>query len=160
MTGGVFIGLGSNLQQPEQQLRSALAEMAAIPQTQLLRCSGFYRSAPVGPGEQPDYINAVAELESALSATALLEALQGIEDRHGRKRLMRWGARTLDLDILLFGRETVDSDSLQIPHPRIGERNFVLVPLAELAPDLKLPGGEPIRELLRRCPQSRLERLN
>lgn len=159
MTGNVFIGLGSNLANPEQQLRGALKSMDAVAQTRVLRCSSFYLSAPVGPGDQPDYVNAVAELETGLDAEALLDALQAIEADHGRERSVRWGARTLDLDILLFGQETIRTDRLQIPHPRIGERNFVLVPLAELAPALTLPTGESIQELLRACPQNRLEKL-
>ncbi|AOS97098.1 2-amino-4-hydroxy-6-hydroxymethyldihydropteridine pyrophosphokinase [Microbulbifer aggregans] len=159
MTGNVFIGLGSNLANPEQQLRGALKSMDAVAQTRVLRCSSFYLSAPVGPGDQPDYINAVAELETGLDAEALLDALQAIEADHGRERSVRWGARTLDLDILLFGQETIRTDRLQIPHPRIGERNFVLVPLAELARALTLPTGESIQELLRACPQNRLEKL-
>lgn len=159
MTGNVFIGLGSNLANPEQQLRGALKSMDVVAQTRVLRCSSFYLSAPVGPGDQPDYVNAVAELETGLDAEALLDALQAIEADHGRERSVRWGARTLDLDILLFGQETIRTDRLQIPHPRIGERNFVLVPLAELAPALTLPTGESIQELLRACPQNRLEKL-
>ncbi|KUJ82502.1 2-amino-4-hydroxy-6-hydroxymethyldihydropteridine pyrophosphokinase [Microbulbifer sp. ZGT114] len=159
MIGGVYIGLGSNLDNPEQQLSNALEAMAALPQTRVLRCSSFYLSAPVGPGDQPDYINAVAELETALEAEALLDHLQAIEARHGRERSVRWGARTLDLDILLFGRETINSQRLQVPHPRIGERNFVLLPLAELEPRLTLPEGESIQELLRHCPPNRLEKL-
>lgn len=154
-----YIGLGSNLAEPQKQLRSALESMAEIPQTRLLRCSSFYRSAPVGPGEQPDYINAVAELETELAPLELLAQLQVIENAHGRERSVRWGARTLDLDILLFGRQRIDEPRLQVPHPRMAERNFVLLPLAELEPELQLPAGEAIRALLQRCPQSRLEKI-
>ncbi|WP_237066475.1 2-amino-4-hydroxy-6-hydroxymethyldihydropteridine diphosphokinase [Microbulbifer guangxiensis] len=159
MTDGVFIGLGSNLDTPEQQLRTAIGAMGELPHTRVLRSSSFYLSAPVGPGDQPDYINAVAELETTLEPEALLDALQTIEAAHGRERSVRWGARTLDLDILLFGREVTDSERLQVPHPRIGERNFVLVPLAELAPALTLPTGESLQELLKHCPRNRLQKL-
>ncbi|MCX2781678.1 2-amino-4-hydroxy-6-hydroxymethyldihydropteridine diphosphokinase [Microbulbifer thermotolerans] len=155
----VFIGLGSNLAEPVQQLRHALASIAKIPQTELLRCSSFYRSAPVGPGDQPDYINAVAELETELAALQLLEQLQRIENAQGRERTVRWGARTLDLDILLFGPQRIDEPRLQVPHPRMAERNFVLLPLAELEPDLQLPSGESIQTLLQRCPPNRLEKI-
>ncbi|MCX2840733.1 2-amino-4-hydroxy-6-hydroxymethyldihydropteridine diphosphokinase [Microbulbifer thermotolerans] len=155
----VFIGLGSNLAEPMQQLRHALASIAKIPQTELLRCSSFYRSAPVGPGDQPDYVNAVAELETELAALQLLEQLQRIENAQGRERTVRWGARTLDLDILLFGPQRIDEPRLQVPHPRMAERNFVLLPLAELEPDLQLPSGESIQTLLQRCPPNRLEKI-
>ncbi|WP_308366209.1 MULTISPECIES: 2-amino-4-hydroxy-6-hydroxymethyldihydropteridine diphosphokinase [unclassified Microbulbifer] len=154
-----FIGLGSNLADPQQQLRSALDAIAALPQTALLRCSSFYRSAPIGPGNQPDYINAVAELETQLEPLDLLDGLQAIESAHGRERGIRWGARTLDLDILVFGQQHIDEPRLQVPHPRMAERNFVLLPLAELEPELQLPSGESIQTLLLQCPHNRLEKL-
>ncbi|MFI2813135.1 MULTISPECIES: 2-amino-4-hydroxy-6-hydroxymethyldihydropteridine diphosphokinase [Microbulbifer] len=154
-----YVGLGSNLSQPQRQLQDALAAMGSTPGIRLLRCSSFYRSAPVGPGDQPDYINAVAELETALAPHELLDRLQQIESDQGRERDVRWGARTLDLDILLFGQDTLDTPRLQVPHPRMGERNFVLLPLAELAPALVLPTGESLAALLRQCPSNRLEKL-
>lgn len=154
-----FIGLGSNLEAPRQQLQAALNALDALPRTRLLRCSSFYRSAAVGPGEQPDYLNAVAEIDSGLSAGELLDALQAIEADQGRERSIRWGARTLDLDILLFGEEVLDTERLQVPHPRMAERNFVLLPLAELEPRLVLPTGESLASLLRHCPPNRLEKL-
>ncbi|MBB3059608.1 2-amino-4-hydroxy-6-hydroxymethyldihydropteridine diphosphokinase [Microbulbifer rhizosphaerae] len=154
-----FIGLGSNLTDPQQQLRSALDAIAALPQTTLLRCSSFYLSAPVGPGNQPDYINAVAELETRLEPLELLDGLQAIESAQGRERGIRWGARTLDLDILLFGQQHIDEPRLQVPHPRMVERNFVLLPLAELEPELQLPSGASIQTLLLQCPHNRLEKL-
>ncbi|MFS1523080.1 2-amino-4-hydroxy-6-hydroxymethyldihydropteridine diphosphokinase [Microbulbifer sp. 2304DJ12-6] len=154
-----YIGLGSNLAQPQKQLRNALVAMGEIPQSQLLRCSGFYRSAPLGPSAQPDYINAVTELHTELCPLSLLEQLQAIEAAHGRERSVRWGARTLDLDILLFGPKQIDSLRLQVPHPRMFERNFVLVPLAELTPNLRLPSGETLAQLLQNCPHNRLEKI-
>ncbi|MBN8430713.1 2-amino-4-hydroxy-6-hydroxymethyldihydropteridine diphosphokinase [Microbulbifer salipaludis] len=154
-----YIGLGSNLDDPAAQLRRALEQIQGIPQTTLCASSAFYASAPIGPGEQPDYVNAVAELDTDLAAEALLDALQAIENSHGRERTLRWGARTLDLDILLYGDQQIDTVRLQVPHPRIAERNFVLEPLAELAPALILPGGTSLQALLKQCPPNRLHRL-
>lgn len=154
-----YIGLGSNLDDPAAQLRSALALIRKVPHTVLESCSGFFASAPVGPGEQPDYVNAVASLETELPPEALLDALQSIENRHGRERTLRWGARTLDLDILLYGNEQLNTARLSIPHPRMAERNFVLEPLAELAPDLTMPDGTALQAMLTRCPPNRLHRL-
>ncbi|MCO1334663.1 2-amino-4-hydroxy-6-hydroxymethyldihydropteridine diphosphokinase [Microbulbifer sp. OS29] len=155
----VYIGLGSNLSEPNKQLRSALSATDQIPNTRLLRCSSYYSSAPVGPGEQPDYLNAVAELQTALPPLKLLDQLQSIELAHGRERSIRWGARTLDLDILLFGQSQIDLPRLQVPHPRMNERNFVLQPLAELAPEAELPGGESLQALLQSCPDNRLNKI-
>ena len=155
----VYIGLGSNLANPAEQLRSALTAMDVIPQTRVADCSAFYGSAPVGPGEQPDYVNAVAKLETELDAVTLLDALQAIENQHGRERSIRWGARTLDLDILLFGSEIIDSSRLSVPHPRMGERNFVLQPLAELEPELTMPDGRSLATMLQQCPPNRLHKL-
>ncbi|WP_299579229.1 2-amino-4-hydroxy-6-hydroxymethyldihydropteridine diphosphokinase [uncultured Microbulbifer sp.] len=157
----IFIGLGSNLADPQKQLRSALAAMEEIPNSRLLRCSSFYLSAPIGPGDQPDYVNAVAELEleSELPPLELLDRLQTIELAHGRERSVRWGARTLDLDILLFGGRQIDEIRLQVPHPRMAERNFVLLPLAELEPQLTLPAGESLQHLLQNCPQNPLQKI-
>ncbi|WGL18025.1 2-amino-4-hydroxy-6-hydroxymethyldihydropteridine diphosphokinase [Microbulbifer bruguierae] len=154
-----YIGLGSNLADPAGQLHSALEDIARIPHTRLEASSSLYSSAPIGPGEQPDYVNAVACVDTELAPEALLDALQAIEAEHGRERTLRWGARTLDLDILLFGNEQLDSARLTVPHPRMGERNFVLEPLAELAPDLQLPDGTSLQVLLRLCPPNRLQRL-
>lgn len=155
-----FIGLGSNLDDPRQQVESALRELAELPDTTLAAQSGLYRSAPMGPPGQPDYINAVARLGTRLAPEALLDALQAIEARHGRVRGgERWGPRTLDLDILLYADARIDSPRLQIPHPGLVERNFVLHPLAEIAPDLDIPGAGPLRVLLARCPSAGLERL-
>ena len=158
-----FIGLGSNLDDPRRQVRTALAELAELPASRVSAVSSLYRSAPLQgadvPQGQPDYINAVARLESALTAEALLDALQAIETRHGRMRNAHWGPRTLDLDILLYGDMRIDTPRLRVPHPGLAERNFVLQPLAEIAPDLDIPGLGPLRELLARCPRTELERL-
>ncbi len=156
----IYIGLGSNLAEPVQQLRSALAALAALPHTQLLASSSLYASDPLGPADQPRYVNAVAMLDSTLQPHALLDALQRIEQEQGRTRKAeRWGPRTLDLDILLFGNRILDDARLQVPHYHMHARPFVLYPLAELAPELRLPDGRALGELLAACPFVGLERL-
>lgn len=127
------IALGSNLGDCRATLEGALTALDATPGLRVLRCSSWYRSAPVGP-PQPDYLNGCALLEVSLAPEALLDRLQAIESRFGRVRAERWGPRTLDLDLILFGEMVLDSARLQIPHPRLHERAFVLVPLAEIAP--------------------------
>jgi 2-amino-4-hydroxy-6-hydroxymethyldihydropteridine diphosphokinase len=145
----VYIGLGSNLEGPRGQVERALEELAGLPQSRLLRHSRLYRSAPLGPEGQPDYINAVAALETALSPLDLLDELQRIETLHGRVRGERWGARTLDLDLLLFGEERIELPRLKVPHPEMANRAFVLIPLAEIAPaGLVIPGLGSLDRLL------------
>ncbi len=156
----VYIGLGSNLAAPLEQLRGALTALAALPQTRLLARSSFYASDPLGPADQPRYVNAVAALDSALEPLALLDALQAIELSQGRERKAeRWGPRTLDLDILLFGERLLHEARLTVPHYHMHARPFVLYPLAELAPELYLPDGRALSELLAACPFAGLERL-
>ncbi|TWC40275.1 2-amino-4-hydroxy-6-hydroxymethyldihydropteridine diphosphokinase [Pseudomonas sp. SJZ079] len=156
----VYIGLGSNLAEPLEQLRGALTALAALPQTQLLARSSFYASDPLGPADQPRYVNAVAALDSALEPLVLLDALQAIELSQGRERKAeRWGPRTLDLDILLFGERLLNQARLTVPHYHMHARAFVLYPLAELAPALRLPDGRALSELLAACPFAGLERL-
>jgi len=155
-----YIGLGSNLHNPPAQLHRALAALKALPQTRLVRVSSFYRSIPIGPPGQPDYINAVAALDTGLSAGQLLNALQAIEQAQGRERKERWGARTLDLDILLFGACSIDTARLVVPHPEMQQRAFVLWPLAEIAGNLTLPDGSPLTDWLAGCPFTGLERLS
>lgn len=154
-----YIGLGSNLDDPPGQLRTALTELDALPQSRLLRASALYRSTPMGPAGQPDYINAVAALETALSAHALLQQLQRLETAHRRVRAERWGPRTLDLDLLLYGDQRIDSRALTIPHPGLAERNFVLFPLYEIAPGLVLPDNRGIAALVANSPREGLQRL-
>lgn len=146
-----FIGLGSNLENPREQVSRALKELAAIPQTTLEKRSSLYRSEPIGPAGQPDYINAVARISTQLQPLQLLDALQAIEDAHGRKRELRWGARTLDLDLLLYGEQTIQHPRLTVPHPEMHRRAFVLAPLAAIDPDLKIPGRGSISDLLLVC---------
>ena len=155
----IYIGLGSNLADPAEQLRSALNALGQLPQTSLAGVSAFYQSDSLLPG-QPRYTNAVAALDSDLAPLDLLDALQAIENDQGRERLERWGPRTLDLDILLFGDRLIDEPRLKVPHYQIQERAFVLYPLAELAPaDLRLADGRTLADLLAACPFVGLERL-
>ena len=138
-----YIGLGSNLEQPEQQILRALQSLNNLPETVLLKNSALYLSAALtlpGSAPQNDYINAVASLDTGLSAEQLLAQLQAIENAQGRIRTAKWGARTLDLDILLYGDETVASENLTIPHAQLRFRNFVIHPLFEIAGDINIPG--------------------
>ena len=154
----VYLGIGSNLQTPIQQVRQAILAIAALPHTQLMAQSRLYRSAPMGPQAQPDYINAVVCVDTILTAAELLQALHAIEQVHGRFRDgTRWGPRTLDLDILLYGDESINQPQLVIPHPGLHERNFVLYPLSEIAPELVIPGRGALSELLAHCPTTGLE---
>jgi len=146
-----YIGLGSNLCEPIEQIQQALDELAGLAQTQVTRVSSLYRSRAVGPGEQPDYINAVAQLTTQLAPEPLLDALQALEQVHERKRLVRWGPRTLDLDILLYDDTSINTERLSVPHPYLTERNFVLLPLLEIAPNLQLADGTSIATLAQQC---------
>lgn len=159
--GGVYIGLGSNLGEPPQQLLQAIEELAGLPETSLVARSGLYRSEPLGPGDQPEYLNAVAELRTQLPAESLLEKLFEIEIRHGRRRTpRRWEARTLDLDLLLYGQAVLNTPHLQVPHPGLAQRSFVLYPLLEIAgPDLYVPGQGRLGSLCEAEPGPRIERL-
>ncbi|MCW8194972.1 2-amino-4-hydroxy-6-hydroxymethyldihydropteridine diphosphokinase [Proteobacteria bacterium 005FR1] len=154
-----YVALGSNLDKPRQQVERGLQALTDLPATRLRARSGWYQSEAVGPGPQPDYINGVVLLETALTPEALIGHLQQIETAQGRERRVRWAARTLDLDILLYGDRVIATEQLQIPHPRLGERNFVLYPLADISPDLILPNGTPLASLLRRCPRGGLRRV-
>lgn len=147
-----FVGLGANLGEPTAQLASGLAALVAHPGVARVRVSHVYRSAPVGVRDQPDFHNAVAVLHTVLTAAELLALMQRIERDHGRQRLVRWGPRTLDLDLLLHGNQRCGDPALQLPHPRMLERAFVLVPLAEVAPELRHPQtGLPVCGYLASC---------
>ncbi|RUO68288.1 2-amino-4-hydroxy-6-hydroxymethyldihydropteridine diphosphokinase [Idiomarina ramblicola] len=141
-----FIALGSNLGKPTENLLSALKALNENPRWQLSAYSSLYGSKPMGPQDQPDYVNAVCSVTTELAAAELLQALHDIEDAFGRKRVRHWGERTLDLDLLLFNEEKHHSQQLQIPHPGLYERNFVLFPLAEIAPDKLLPNGNTVKQ--------------
>lgn len=140
-----YIALGSNQSNPEQQLLTALMALQQLPYSRLIKQSGFYQNPAIGPGQQADYLNAVIKLDTGLEPLALLQALQAIEDQQGRKRDIRWGARTLDLDIILYDQQAIKTEQLTLPHPRALERNFVMRPLYEIAPDLLWPNGECIK---------------
>lgn len=157
-TERVYIGLGSNLADPAEQLRSALKALEQLPGSQLAGASSFYVSDSLLPG-QPRFTNAVAALDTSLAPLVLLDALQSIELDQGRERHERWGPRTLDLDILLFGNQLIDEPRLKVPHYHMQERPFVLYPLAELAPGLILADGRELGQLLSNCPFVGLERL-
>ncbi len=136
-----YVGLGSNLQGPAGQLESAFDLLATVPRTRLIRRSSLYRSAPLGGVEQPDFVNAAASLLTQLTARQLLDELQQIELQRGRERGdVRWGPRVLDLDLLVVGSDQIEEPGLILPHPGIVERNFVLLPLKEIAPGLVIPG--------------------
>ena len=156
----VFIGLGSNLDEPLSQLKTAIEHLKNTPRITFIAVSHFYSSLPMGPQDQPDYINAVVELKTELTAEDLLNELQKIENIQGRVRLQHWGARTLDLDILLFGIDVIKTERLTVPHSSISERNFVLYPLSELvSADFEIPTLGKMNTLLTACPMARLERL-
>jgi 2-amino-4-hydroxy-6-hydroxymethyldihydropteridine diphosphokinase len=146
-----FVGLGANLGEPEAQVRRACDALRALPDTRLLAASSLYRSAPVGVGTQPDFVNAVAEIETELGPGALLEELLKIEVRFGRARTFPNAPRTLDLDLLLYGAQIVAEPGLTVPHPRMHERAFVLAPLAEIAPEAVVPGKGTAAKLLAAC---------
>ncbi|MFU2048643.1 2-amino-4-hydroxy-6-hydroxymethyldihydropteridine diphosphokinase [Avibacterium gallinarum] len=144
----VYIALGSNLATPVQQLENALHALQQLPHSQLVAVSHFYQSKPLGPQDQPDYVNAVACLATALAPLDLLDQLQRIEQEQGRVRLRRWGERTLDLDILLYGNEIIQSERLTVPHYDMQHREFVIVPLYDIAPNLTLPDGKNVADLV------------
>ncbi|MAR91485.1 MAG: 2-amino-4-hydroxy-6-hydroxymethyldihydropteridine diphosphokinase [Pseudomonadales bacterium] len=145
----VYLGLGGNLDAPVHQLRSALEHIRGLPETRLVAVSPFYGSTAVGPGTQPDYVNAACELRTALEPLTLLDQLQAIEQRQGRQRgPEQWAPRTLDLDILLYAGQVIDLPRLTVPHPRLDQRNFVLRPLQDLNPQLCLPDGRRVADLL------------
>ena len=151
----VFIGLGANLGDAEATLKAAVAALAALPLTALSACSRIYRSAPVN-AQGPDYLNAVAEVATALPPEALLRELQGIEQAHGRERPYRNAPRTLDLDLLLYGDQTIATPELTVPHPRMHQRAFVLLPLQELAPELAIPVHGKLTDLLAAASDQRI----
>lgn len=155
-----YVGLGSNLDDPILQVRRGLTALAALPDTEVVQPSSLYRSPPMGPPGQPDYVNAVCALATRLAAPRLFAHLQGIEDRHGRVRgPVRWGPRILDLDLLLYGDAELSGPDLTVPHPGLAERAFVLYPLLEIAPDLQVPSLGPIASLIRNCPVAGLEKI-
>ena len=154
-----YVGLGANLGEPRRQLTEALTAMSGLPETRLARHSSFYRTAPVGHQDQPEFLNAVAALDTRLAPGVLMEGLQGIERRHGRERSFPNAPRTLDLDLLLFGNEQIARPGLTVPHPRMHERAFVLQPLLELDAAISVPGKGLASALLAACSPQRIERI-
>jgi 2-amino-4-hydroxy-6-hydroxymethyldihydropteridine diphosphokinase len=155
-----YIGLGSNLDGPQDRVDRALAALGDLPRSRLVARSALWRTPPVGPVAQPPFINAVAGLLTQLAPEDLLAQLLGIERGQGRQREQRWGPRTLDLDLLAYGTQVVDSPGLQVPHPEMHQRAFVLYPLAELAPDLWVPGRGRVAALRAGADGTGLERLD
>ncbi len=155
----VFVGIGSNLDGPTERVRRACRALDRLPGSGVAACSSLYTSPPMGPPDQPDFVNAVAELFTDMEPAALLRALQGLEAEAGRVRGRRWGERTLDLDILLVEDRVIDTPELVVPHPGITERSFVLHPLAEIAADVEVPGAGRVAALAADCPPAGLQRL-
>ncbi|MGY6274459.1 2-amino-4-hydroxy-6-hydroxymethyldihydropteridine diphosphokinase [Methylomonas sp. MgM2] len=155
-----YIGLGSNLDNPMNHILSAAQELRALEHVEQIAMSPLYRSRPVGPQNQPDYINAVIRIRTRLTPMDLLKKCQTLENTHGRERLVRWGARTLDVDILLYHDNVIDLSELKIPHPELPNRAFVLYPLADVAPtNLTVPGNGSLASLLAACPANGLYKI-
>jgi 2-amino-4-hydroxy-6-hydroxymethyldihydropteridine diphosphokinase len=154
-----YIALGSNLENPRHQLALGVAALARLPHTRLTAQSSLYRSAPVGYVSQPDFVNAIAAITTDLAPRALLDELLAIEREHGRVREVPNGPRTLDLDIALYGERVINEPGLTVPHPRMAQRAFVIVPLAEIAPDVPVPGQGRVRDLLRGVDAASVTRL-
>jgi 2-amino-4-hydroxy-6-hydroxymethyldihydropteridine diphosphokinase len=155
-----YVGLGANIGEPRKQLQNALQDLGALPQIRVTATSGFYRSAPIGYLDQPEFLNAVARLDTTLSAERLLENLRKIEQRQGRERSFANAPRTLDLDLLLYGDQVLATPALTLPHARMHERSFVLAPLLELDPDISIPGKGKASALLSACASQKIERID
>jgi 2-amino-4-hydroxy-6-hydroxymethyldihydropteridine diphosphokinase len=159
MSHRAYVALGSNLQDPEQQVLRAFEELNGLPQTGLVAKSALYRTAPVGYDNQPDFVNAAAEISTGLDPLALLRALLALETAHGRERPFPNAPRVLDLDLLFYDDLAMQEPELILPHPRLHERGFVLFPLADLAPELDVPGKGTVRELLAALPDQGVQRI-
>ncbi|MDT8281839.1 MAG: 2-amino-4-hydroxy-6-hydroxymethyldihydropteridine diphosphokinase [Gammaproteobacteria bacterium] len=140
-TSIVYIGLGSNIQQPEGQIKNAIITLNDLPDIRVIKDSGYFKSKPMGPGDQPDYVNAVVELETSLDAVELLQHCKHIEQQQGRVKLRHWGERCIDLDILLYEDQQIHTEILTVPHPGICLRDFVFMPLLKLNPEIEIPGA-------------------
>lgn len=160
MTIRVYIGIGSNLNDPVARVKEAVEELEMLPDSILVSRSSLYSSTPMGPVDQPDYVNAVVAIDTLLSAEDLFQALVAIEDQQGRERdTERWGPRVLDLDLLLYGKRKISTAELTVPHPGMHERDFVIVPLAEIAGNLVIPGKGPLTTLINTCENHSLKKL-
>ena len=156
-----YIGLGSNLDDPFMHLRSGVAALMQLHQTRVELCSSLYRTSPVGNQDQPDFINAVCRVRTGQAPVKLMRNLLQIERTHGRVREgEKGGPRTLDLDLLLYGNQEIETGELTLPHPRLHERAFVLYPLHEIEPDLIIPGRGTLRELLEKCADQRVQKVD
>lgn len=159
MNHRAFVALGSNLEDPQKQVLRALAELDSLPETRVIAKSALYRTAPLGYDNQPDFINAAAEVSTTLEPVALLRALLALETTHGRERPFPNAPRVLDLDLLMYDDLELHDPELTLPHPRLHERGFVLFPLADIAADVNVPGQGRVRDLLRSLPDQGVERL-
>jgi 2-amino-4-hydroxy-6-hydroxymethyldihydropteridine diphosphokinase len=159
MSHRAYVALGSNLHAPEQQVLRALEELNGLPQTRVVATSALYRTAPVGYDNQPDFVNAAAEISTGLDPFALLHALLALETAHGRERPFPNAPRILDLDLLFYDDLALNEPELTLPHPRLHERGFVLFPLADIAPDLEVPGKGTVRTLLEALPDQGVQRM-
>jgi len=156
----VYLGLGANLNSPKKQLDDAVVALKNLPNSEFIACSHYYASKPMGPQDQPDYVNAVACINTSLEPEQLLDLTQAIELEHGRvRKAERWGARTLDIDILLFGEQVINTKRLTVPHYGLNEREFVVYPLQEIAPELILPSGVSIKQIANNLPLNDLQQL-
>lgn len=157
-----YVGIGSNLEDPASQVRRAIEGLGSVPETRLVAVSDLYRNPPLGPQDQPDYVNAVAGLLTRLSPEELLVELHRLEDSQGRTRTEgdRWGPRIIDLDLLVFGHRTINKPGLNLPHPGISERNFVLFPLCDIAPTLAVPGQGIVNQLAQQQGDDNLQLIN
>ncbi|MCL9773421.1 2-amino-4-hydroxy-6-hydroxymethyldihydropteridine diphosphokinase [Vibrio methylphosphonaticus] len=152
-----YIAIGSNLSDPVAQALDAMEALKSLPKSTVIHCSSLYSSTPMGPANQPDYINAVVKIQTELTPLELLDCTQAIELEQGRVRKdERWGPRTLDLDLILYGNEVIDSERLTVPHYGMKEREFVLYPLAEITPNLQLPDGTELTSLLKQVDRNGL----
>jgi 2-amino-4-hydroxy-6-hydroxymethyldihydropteridine diphosphokinase len=160
VTVRAYIGIGSNLADPVAQVKEAIEELEVLPDTIVADCSSLYSSKPMGPQNQPDYVNAVVALDTLLSPDDLLQRLQRIEELQGRGRGgEQWGPRILDLDLLMYGRKVIDTDELKVPHPGMHERDFVIIPLAEIAGNLNIPGRGLLTTLINTVENHSLKKL-
>jgi len=160
MTIRVYVGLGSNLEDPVAQVLEAVEELEMIPDSILVSRSSLYRGKPMGPADQPDYVNAVVAMDTLLSAEAFLQELQRIEDLQGRVRDgEQWGPRIIDLDLLLYGKQKINKPDLTVPHSGMHERDFVIIPLSELAGDVNIPGQGRLTALINKCENHSLRKL-
>lgn len=154
-----FVALGSNLNDPVEQLKRAVEEIRGLAQSTLEAVSSFYQTPPWGKTDQPDFINAVLKIKTQLSAATLMDLFLGLENKHQRQRKEKWEPRTLDCDLILYGQEVINEERLIVPHPGMKTRAFVLLPLFEIAPDVLLPTGEKIADLLVQCDCTGIQKL-